>query len=162
MANCSAMCNHSSLLNTVPLCQQCTVTLCYKPEEACWNTKNSLVSFKKKAVTAALMLGKMLVVEIQCLYSAENEVMPGNVARKCESFPGDTKWLLCGVVWLIMSPVVCSELILDEWTNALTDKTLVLRLQKFNQRPVFPTKFAIPCNIEFSSNHLTSCHPKQR
>lgn len=48
--------------------------------------KNSFEGFKKRPFTAFLMLGKILMVDVQCLYSVASEVIPGNAARMCE-FP---------------------------------------------------------------------------
>lgn len=42
------------------------------------------------------MLGKILMVDVQCLYTVASEVIPGNVARMCE-FP----W------WYTVVPVCC-------------------------------------------------------
>lgn len=57
------------------------------------------------------------MVDALCLYYVASEVTPGNGARMCESLPGNTTWLLCVVVVLIMSTdVCCAELIVEEAT----------------------------------------------
>lgn len=69
----------------------------------------------------------MLMDDVQCLYSVAIEVIPGNAVRMCE-FPWQHKAapVCCGLVDNEHSCVcVCTELILEETTNALSHKMIV-------------------------------------
>lgn len=86
------------------------------------------------------MLRKMLMVDVQCLYSAAIEVIPGNAVRMCE-LPWQYKVapVCCSVVDNEHScECVCAELILEEATNALSHKMVVPRLKKVPKK--FPPK----------------------
>lgn len=77
--------------------------------------------------------------DVQCLYSVAIEVIPGNAVRMCE-FPWQHKAapVCCGLVDNEHSCVcVCTELILEETTNALSHKMIVPSLKKVPTKNYF-------------------------